>query len=68
MKQTHHATPPFLFHFPVSPAISCSEMVEILPAQIGGAKNETAGGDAVEEGKKKKAIPKGVVLDKDGKP
>jgi len=42
-------------------------MVEILPAQANGAKNETAGGDAVEEGKKK-AIPKGVVLGKDGKP
>ena len=45
------------------------QMVGILPAQVGGAKNETAGGDAAEEGKKqKKAIPKGVVLDKDGKP
>jgi len=43
-------------------------MVEILPAQVDEAKNETAGGYARGEGRKKKAIPKGVVLDKDGKP
>ncbi|RPA99450.1 FAD-linked sulfhydryl oxidase ALR [Choiromyces venosus 120613-1] len=43
-------------------------MAEILPIQVDKTKNEIAGRDAVEDGRTKKAIPKGVVLDKDGKP
>ncbi|KAG0638446.1 ERV/ALR sulfhydryl oxidase domain-containing protein [Tuber brumale] len=42
-------------------------MAEILPVQTDESKSGTAGMGAVEGGKKK-AIPKGVVLDKDGKP